>query len=85
MWVVWSNDKIVEQIKSLWAKISDIEKRLDSGSEDFEVIKGDIVEIKTQLTMISTNITGFLGNTWKLIFGLVTIVAGLVGIKLWAN
>lgn len=81
----WSNDKVIEQVTSLWKKIGEIEKRLDSGSTDFDVIKSDIVEIKTQLTMISTNITGFLGNTWKLIFTLVTIVAGLVGIKLWAG
>lgn len=83
--MVWSNDKIIEQISALWKKVGEIEKRLESGSEDFEIIKGDIVEIKTQLTMISTSITGFLTNTWKLIFGLVTIVAGLVGIKLWTT
>jgi archaellum component FlaC len=83
--VVWSNDKIIEQINSLWKKMGEIEKRLESGGEDFEAIKGDIVEIKTQLSMISANITGFMGNTWKLIFGLVAIVAGLVGIKLWTT
>ena len=83
--MVWSNDKIIEQINSLWKKVAEIERRLQSGSEDFEVIKGEIIEIKTQLTMITTSITGFLANTWKLIFALVTIVAGLVGLKLWTT
>lgn len=83
--MVWSNDKIVEQIKSLWAKISDIEKRLDEGGDNFEQIHKDIVEIKTQLNMMTVSMTGFLANTWKLIFGLVAIVAGLVGIKLWTT
>lgn len=82
---MWSNDKIIEQINSLWKKVEDIEKRLDCGSEDFANIKGDIVEIKTQLNMIMANMTSFLGNQWKLIFTLVTLVAGLVGVKLYAQ
>ena len=83
--MTWSNDKIVEQIKSLWTKVSEIEKRLDEGSVDFKEIRQELTAIKTELTIISTSITGFLSNTWKLIFGLVTIVAGLVGIKLWTS
>ncbi len=81
----WSNEKIVDQINSLWGKISEIEARLDDGSEDFSEIKKDIAVIKSELTIISTNIIGFLANTWKLIFALVAIVSGLVGIKLWTS
>jgi len=83
--LTWSNDKIIEQIKSLWTKVSEIEKRLDEGSVDFKEIRRELTAIKTELTIISTSITGFLRNTWKLIFALVTIVAGLVGIKLWTS
>jgi len=83
--MVWSNDKIVEQIKSLWVKIGEIEKRLEEGSDDFKQIHKDIVEVKTQINMMMVSMTGFLSNTWKLIFALMTIVAGLVGIKLWTT
>jgi len=83
--LVWSNDKIIEQIASLWKKVGEIEDRLNDGTKDFKEIRKEITAIRTELTIMSTNMTGFLRNTWKLIFCLVAIVAGLVGIKLWPS
>ncbi len=80
---LWSTEKIIEQIGEIWKKIAEIEKNVEAGSLAAVEIKIDIAIIKTQITAMAKSMDGFLSKTWKLIFALVVILAGLVGVKLW--
>lgn len=65
-------------------------ERIETLEKNFEILRRDVQNIMTELSRINVTITNFspkldrfMDNLWKVVFLLLVILAGLIGIKLW--
>jgi len=76
---------VVRRLSILEKRVDEIEKKVGDQSVVDAEIKGDIKTLRVEFESLKADIlqqvSTFTSNTWKLIFILVLLIAGVIGVK----
>jgi len=76
---------VVRRLSILEKRVDEIEKKVGGQSVVDAEIKGDIKTLRVEFESLKADIlqqvSTFTSNTWKLIFILVLLIAGVIGVK----
>jgi len=76
---------VMRRLSILEKRVDEIEKKVGDQSVVDAEIKGDIKTLRVEFESLKADIlqqvSTFTSNTWKLIFILVLLIAGVIGVK----
>jgi len=76
---------VARRLSILEKRVDEIEKKVGGQSVVDAEIKGDIKTLRVEFESLKADIlqqvSTFTSNTWKLIFILVLLIAGVIGVK----